>query len=68
MSYTAIVAWLQEQHEAADLALAEKAQAEYGDAFKQKFAYRRGSEKLVMVKPADIARRYRKINGLPSFE
>jgi hypothetical protein len=69
LSYTAIVGRLQEQREAADLVLAEKAREEYGNRFNNVFSYRgRGSEMVVMSKTSDIAKHYRKTHGLPFFE
>ena len=69
LSYTAIVRRLQEQHEAADLILTEKARQEYGDTFNNVFSYRgRGSEQVVMSKTSDIAKHYCKLHDLPSLE
>jgi hypothetical protein len=69
LSYTAIVRWLQEQRDAADLILAEKAQQEYGDTFNKVFSYRgHGSQQVVMSKTSDIAKHYRKLHDLPSLE
>ena len=69
LSYTAIVRQLQEQHEAADLILAEKARQEYGNRFNDVFSYRgRGSEQVVMSKTSDIAKHYRRLHDLPSLE
>jgi hypothetical protein len=69
LSYTAIIGWLQSQHEAADLALVKNAREEYGEWFHDVFSYRgRGSEWVVMSKTSDIAKHYRKLHNLPSFE
>ena len=69
LSYTAIVRQLQEQCEAADLVLAEKAQQEYGNRFNNIFSYRgHGSEQVVMSKTSDIVKHYRRLHDLPSFE
>ena len=66
MAYTTIVAQLAKQREAVDFALAQKAREEYGGDFESEFSYRRGSEVIVMTKPAVIARHYRTLQGLPS--
>ena len=69
LSYMAIVRRLQEQREAADLVLAEKAWQEYGDRFNDIFSYRgRGSEHVVMSKTSDIAKHYCRLHDLPSVE
>lgn len=69
LSYTAIVRRLQEQREAADLVLAEKAREEYRDRFNNVFSYRgRGLEQVVMSKTSDIAKHYRKLHDLPPLE
>ncbi|KAF8233881.1 hypothetical protein L208DRAFT_1395096, partial [Tricholoma matsutake] len=58
LSYTAIVRWLQEQHE-----------AEYGDTFNNVFSYCGcGSEQVVMSKTSDIAKHYHKFHDLLSLE
>jgi hypothetical protein len=65
----AIVRQLQEQREAADLVLAEKAWQEYGNRFNNIFSYRGcGSEQVVMSKTSDIAKHYRRLHDFPSLE
>lgn len=69
LSYTAIVRQLQEQCEAVDLILTEKARQEYGDTFNHVFSYHgHGSEQVVMSKTSDIAKHYCKLHDLSSLE
>jgi hypothetical protein len=62
-----IVRQLQEQHEAADLVLVEKARQEYGNRFNDVFSYR-GSEQVVMSKTSDIVKHYCRLHDLPSLK
>jgi hypothetical protein len=65
LSYTTILQMLQEERKKEDGKIAEQAKAEYGSQFDLVFSYRKGKdgEKHVLSKPADIAKKYRKLQG-----
>jgi hypothetical protein len=52
--------------DADDTAMAKERYSSH-DEFAQHFSYRKGSKKVVLSSVAEIARRYRKLDGHPRF-
>ncbi|KAF8801124.1 hypothetical protein BYT27DRAFT_7115818 [Phlegmacium glaucopus] len=64
LTYTAIITRLAKLRADEDARLAEKAKAEYGEAFASHFSYRKGGVMYVKTKAADIAKQYRELCGI----
>ncbi|KAF8810339.1 hypothetical protein BYT27DRAFT_7092465 [Phlegmacium glaucopus] len=64
MNYTAIITRLKTLRVEENDQLTEQAKEEYGDHFASTFVYKKNGKVHVMCKPADIARMYRKLQGL----